>query len=123
MWIKANPNPKRKEAPDCVIRAVCIALGVSWYKVHRDLCILSAVECSVPNDDHVWGKYLYELGFTPFILPESCPKCITVSKFCEVFSHGTYIIGTGNHAVTVIDGNYYDSWNSGEQIPSFFWKK
>ena len=32
------------------------------------------------------------------------------------------IIGTGKHAVAIIDGNYYDSWDSGNEIPSFFWR-
>lgn len=68
------------------------------------------------------GRYLYEQGFVPFLLPESCPSCITVKRFCVMFPHGTYIIGTGSHAVAVIDGNYYNSWDSGDEIPSYFWR-
>lgn len=122
MWIPANPNPGHKHVPDCMIRAVCIALNLPWVKVHRDLCELSAKEFSVPNDDDVWGRYLYQLGFEPFLVEDNCKKCVTVRAFSEIYNQGIYIIGTGNHAVAVVDGDYYDSWDSGEERPSFFWR-
>lgn len=76
----------------------------------------------MPNSDAVWGKYLYQMGFEPFLLPANCPQCVTIRQFSKIFRRGVYIIGTGSHAVAVIDGNYYDSWDSGDEIPSFFWK-
>lgn len=123
MWIPCNPNPKRKEVPDCVIRAVAIALKKSWYEVYDALCLLGREEADVPNDGPVWGLFLRRMGFRPFLLPESCPSCVTVRAFCDMFPMGTYIIGTGSHAVTVIGGDYYDSWDSGDEVPSFFWEK
>lgn len=122
MWIYANPNPRYLEVPDCVIRAVCIATGRSWHDVYWDICTIGAWECNMPSADHVWGKYLYDSGFEPFLLPESCPECVTIREFCRMFPFGTYIVGTGYHAVAVIDGNYYDSWDSGNEVPSFFWR-
>ena len=56
------------------------------------------------------------------MLPESCPECVTIIRFCMIYPKGRYIIGTGGHAVAIIDGDYYDSWDSGNEIPSFFWK-
>lgn len=76
----------------------------------------------MPSADEVWGHYLYLCGFEPFILPDACPRCITIDQFTKEFPVGTYIIGTGYHAVAVIDGNYYDSWDSGNTVPTFFWK-
>lgn len=121
-WIKTNPNPLGKEAPDCVIRALCIALDCSWYQIYDDLCRLGREECSMPSADAVWGKYLYLKGFTPFQLHRSCPDCITIGEFAERFPEGIYIIGTGSHAVAIMDGRYYDSWDSGNEIASFFWQ-
>lgn len=72
-------------------------------------------------DDNIWGHYLYSLGFEPFLLP-FCPKCITINEFTKYYPIGTYIIGTGKHAVAIIDGNYYDSWDSGNEIPTFYWR-
>lgn len=122
MWIRCNPNPLRKETPDCVIRAICIALNRPWTDIYDDLCMLGREECNMPSADAVWGKYLYQLGCRPFLLPESCPECLTVRLFCQMYPRGRYIIGTGSHAVAVLNGNYYDSWDSGDQVPSFFWK-
>ena len=49
MWIKANPNPCRREEPDCVVRAIAIATDQTWQKVHRDLCRLSYEQCTMPS--------------------------------------------------------------------------
>ena len=122
MWIHCNPNPRYKEVPDCVVRAIAIALNMKWLDVYDDLCSLGREEFNMPSADAVWGKYLYRLGFKPFLLPEKCPACTTIELFCVMYPRGTYIIGTGSHAVAIIDGNYYDSWDSGNEIPSFFWK-
>lgn len=55
MWIKANPNPAKKEVPDCVIRAISIALNRPWLVVYDDLCDLGRSEFNMPSADSVWG--------------------------------------------------------------------
>ena len=122
MWIKANPNPAQKEVPDCVIRAIAIALNMPWLQVFDELYSVARMDFNMPSADSVWGHYLYLKGFEPFSLPYECPKCITIEEFTRRFSQGIYIIGTGAHAVAVINGNYYDSWDSGSEICSFFWR-
>lgn len=122
MWIKANPNPAKKEVPDCVIRAVCIALNKPWLETSDELYEVARKDYSVTSDDNVWGHYLYQLGFKPILLPHDCPKCVTIDQFTKMYPYGIYIIGTGYHAVAIINGNYYDSWDSGNEIPTFFWK-
>ena len=122
MWIYANPNPKNKQVPDCVIRAICIALNKPWLEVSDELYSVARREYSVTCDDHIWGRYLYSRGFEPFLLPFNCPECVTINEFTKYYPVGRYIIGTGKHAVAIIDGNYYDSWDSGNEIPNFFWR-
>ena len=122
MWMRCNVNPAHKEAVDCVIRAISIALNKTWLDTYDELCALGRIEYDMPSADKVWGKYLYNHGFVPFLLPESCPSCITIKRFCVMYPKGVYIIGTGSHAVAVIDGNYYDSWDCGNELPSFFWR-
>lgn len=121
MWVKANPNPWKQEVPDCVVRAISIALNIPWLVVYDELCEVGRRRYNMPSADAVWGLYLYMHGFEPFVLP-SCPKCVTVNEFTKMYPKGTYIIGTGNHAVAVIDGDYFDSWDSGNEVPSFFWR-
>ena len=122
MWMNVNPNPKRSNVADCVIRAICFAFDMGWYEVYDDLCIVGRRDCNMPSADAVWGHYLQMRGCTPFLLPKTCPRCTTIAEFARRYPKGTYIIGTGNHAVAVINGDYYDSWDSGSEVPSFFWK-
>lgn len=122
MWVRCNPNPLGKQTSDCVVRAIAIATNKSWREVYRELCDLGEIECEMPNSNYLWGLYLKELGFEQFLLPESCPQCITVQAFCERYPEGTYVIGTGTHAVCIIDGDAFDSWNSLGESPSYFWR-
>lgn len=122
MWVRRNPNPLGKQTGDCVVRAIAIATSQSWRDVYKELCKLGNIECEMPSSNYLWGLYLSDLGFEQFLLPESCPRCITVKAFCERYPEGVYVIGTGSHAVAVIDGDYYDSWDSGNESPSYFWR-
>lgn len=122
MWVRCNPNPLGKQTSDCVVRAIAIATNRSWREVYRELCDLGEIECEMPNSNYLWGLYLKELGFEQFLLPESCPQCITVQAFCERYPEGTYVIGTGTHAVCIINGDAFDSWNSLGESPSYFWR-
>ena len=123
MYIYANPNPCRREEPDCVVRAVCIATDKDWDEVHWDLCILSHYECTMPSVNWLWELYLKKNGFEKFLLPDACPKCVTVREFARWYPKGTYIIGTGTHAVCVRDGNWIDLWDSCEEVPTYFYRK
>lgn len=123
MWIYSNPNPCRQEEPDCVVRAIATATGQTWDAVHWDLCILSHSKCTMPSANWLWGLYLKKHGFEKFVLPESCPECITVREFAKKYKDGIYVIGTGNHAVAVIGGDYIDTWDSGDETPTYFYRK
>lgn len=122
MWVRANLNPRKKNVGDCVIRAIAAATGKSWFEVYDDLCHVGRQELDMPSADHVWGLYLYRLGFEPFLVSDQCPACMTIREFCRRYPRGTYIIGTGKHAVAVIDGDFWDSYDSGDMLVSFFWK-
>ena len=71
----------------------------------------------------VLNKYLKENGYKRYIVPNTCPDCYTIRDFTEEHPDGTYIICTGSHVVTAINGNYYDSWDSGNEVPIFYYRK
>jgi len=123
MWRYENPNPCRQEEPDCVVRAICIATGRRWHDVHGELCRLSAERCTMPSANWLWDLYLHRHGFEKFLMPETCPSCVTVREFCRRYPEGTYIIGTGNHAVCIRDGDWIDIWDSGDETPSYFYRR
>lgn len=77
----------------------------------------------MPSSNSVWGAYLYRHGFRRDIILNSCPDCYTVIDFCMDHPYGLYILATGTHVVAVENGNYYDSWDSGDEIPIYYWQR
>ena len=120
MWRKINSNPGQRRVGDCVIRAIATATDRPWVDVYDDLYRMGRDEYDMMSSNALWGRYLYDLGFHPFILPDSCPQCVTVREFCKHYPHGRYIIGTGSHAIAIIDGDYFDTFDSGGLTPTYF---
>lgn len=113
-------NPRNKcMIGDCVIRAISKALDISWETAYIDLVMEGYLACDMPSSNEVWGKYLYSKGYTKKIIPNFC----TVEEFCKDHPIGTYVLGMGNHVVTAISGQFFDTWNSGEEVISFYWER
>ena len=47
----------------------------------------------------------------------------TVREFAKDHPEGKYILGTGTHAVAVIDGDYIDTWDSGDEVPIYYFQE
>ena len=135
MFIKLNENPFGLDVGDCVIRAISTALNYNWFMVHDELSFLSRQMADLPSSNRVWKEYLREKCYSEYLVENTCPRCMTVSEFaakhptgkfilstCEFTKANENIIVTGNHVVAVIDGDYYDTWDSGGDVPlSFFY--
>ena len=121
MWVEYNPNPVGRRAGDCAVRAVAKALDVSWETAYAMLAANGYAMGDLPNADYVWGATLRQHGFYRKALPSDCPDCYTVEEFSEEHPNGTYVLGCGNHVVTVVDGNAYDSWDSTQCVPQYAW--
>ena len=118
-----NPNPAGRDTGDCVIRAICLALGLSWDKVYMDLT-LKGLQLSMWGDTNaVWEAYLKENGYKRKAIENTCPDCYSIKDFANDHKDGTYIVATGSHVVGIHDGNYYDSWDSGSLVPSYYFVK
>lgn len=124
MYVYYNPNPRgRTTAGDCAIRAVSKALGTDWGSAFAKIVVNSFRLGDVMSSDAVWGAVLRQNGFVRESLPNTCPDCFTVRDFCAEHPSGVYVLGTGNHAIAVVNGDYYDSWDSGGEIPQFYWRR
>lgn len=123
MWMTYNPNPAGARVGDCVIRAISKATKQSWQDTYIDLAIYGLQLCDMPSANHVWGKYLRDNGYDRKMIPNTCPDCYTVKEFCKEHQTGTYILALSGHVVCVKDGDYYDSWDSGNEVPIYYWKE
>lgn len=128
-WIYRNPNSLGKHTGDCVIRAISIATNQSWDDTFREVTEEAFNRAEMPSWNSNWWSYIEKLGFRRHIISDTCPDCYTVKDFCYEHPYGTYILfipntgqGTG-HVVTVKNGDYYDIWDSGNEVPLAYWSK
>lgn len=118
-----NPNPTGKNVGDCTVRAISKALGQSWAHTYVALALQGFMAGDMPSANAVWGAYLRSKGFVRRLIPDTCPDCYTVRDFIADHPAGTFILALSGHVVCVVDGVLYDSWDSGGEIPLYYWHK
>lgn len=123
MFREYNANPKARRGDDCTVRAISKVTGKPWEETYMDLCLEGLMSCDMPSSNHVWGEYLIKQGFRRHIIPNTCPRCYTVKDFARDHRSGKFILALHGHVVAVEDGDYYDTWDSGDEVPLYYWKK
>ena len=118
-----NPNPSKKLVGDCTVRAISKILDQSWIETYQGLCQRGLEMNDMPSANAVWGSYLRSRGFRRYAVSGSCPDCYNIRDFCIEYPKGTFVLATGTHVVAVEDGVYYDSWDSGNESPIYYWRK
>ena len=121
MWVHYNPNPTGRSVDDCSIRAVAKAINTDWETAYVLISSNGLAMGDMPHADSVWGSVLRERGFYRKVIPNSCPNCYTVKSFARENPRGVFVLGTGTHVVTVVDGDIYDAWDSSNEIPIYVW--
>lgn len=110
MYKYLNPNPQNKLIGDCVVRAIAISLNKPWEDVYIELCIQGLYMHDMPSSNRVWSDYLHEIGYKDTLVVPLSVRNFSDNNF------GNYILGTGTHAVASIGGDYYDTWDSGDEL-------
>lgn len=119
-YIYFNPNPKGKRVGDCVIRAISKLTGQDWETTYIGIATAGFELCDMPSSNNVWAAYLKRRGYRRDVIPDTCPNCYTVRDFCLDNPRGKFLLATGSHVVTVVDGDYYDAWDSGDEVPIYW---
>ena len=123
MYEYLNLNPMNLKTGDCVIRAIANSLNQSWEDTYIGVCRKGLQLFRMPTDNGVWGAYLHDRGFEKGTVENMCPTCYTVRDFAFDNPTGGYVLGTGSHAVSLIHGTYYDTWDSGDEVVSYYLKE
>ena len=127
MYVYLNVNPDKKRTTDCVIRGVSFVLDQDWDTTFTHIAVECIKEHDMPEYNYIWAGYLRRRGFKRFMISDTCPNCYTVKDFCRDNPVGTYLLvivgygSDGGHVVAVRDGNYFDIWDSGNEVPTYYW--
>ena len=123
MYVFYNPNPEGRATGDCVVRAISKVTNQDWERTYLGICLQGLLLHDMPDKNYVWSEYLYHPGCIRDVIPYMCPECYSVKDFCRENPSGGFFLGMGDHVVAVEDGNYYDAWDSGNEIPIYYWRK
>lgn len=112
-----QPNKKdiKDRQGDCVVRALTKVMNKTWLEVFNEL-IPYAIEIQcMPNSKTCYERYLKDNGFEYHgISNKKGSKRPTVESFTKEHKAGTFFLNVANHVVSVVDGIYYDTWDSGQ---------
>lgn len=117
-WVYFQPNDKdlKDKYGDCTIRALCKALNCTCLEAFdKVLPFMRKSQClwnSAPQK--LVKEWFEQLGFVYHgVSNKSGSKRPTVEDFAKNHPNGTYIVKVAHHQVAVVNGKYYDTWNSG----------
>lgn len=104
---------------DCQIRALCKVLGLEWREAFdltiplcRELQTYTLFDCDLEKTHEA----MRALGFEyTGISNKRGTKRPTVEQFAREHKTGRYIVKVAHHVVAVVDGQYFDTWDSGNK--------
>ena len=117
-YFQPNEKDLKDTVGDCQIRALCKTLDLSWLEVFdlvtpicREQQVMYIFSCDLKKTKVALDK----LGFEyTGISNKKGSKRPTVSSFAKDHPEGRYICNVAHHEVAVVDGKYYDTWDSGQ---------
>ena len=114
-----QPNEKdiKDKCGDCQIRAIAKTLNKTWLEVFdiitpicREQQTMDIFSCDLKKTKAAMAK----LGFEYIgVSNKKGSKRPTVKSFARAHNEGRYIATVAHHVVAIVDGYYYDTWDSG----------
>ena len=123
MYISYNANPDGNRVIDCTVRAISTVLNQTWEQTYAGMVVEGMAIYNMPSANAVWNNYLKRKGFKRYIIPDNFPEDYSVRDFCRDNPKGTFLLALDGHVVCVKNGDWYDTWDSGNEIPIYFWHR
>lgn len=118
-YVYFQPNKKdlKDKVGDCQVRALCKALGKTWLEVFdltipmcRELQTYTIFDCDLNKTKECMSRLGFEYHGVSNKRGTTRP---TIDSFAKEHPTGTYVCTVARHVVAVVDGRYYDTWDSG----------
>jgi hypothetical protein len=125
-WKEYNPNPLNRKTGDCTLRAYCAAFNVSWEEAFDEASKVAKEMGYILDNPNVVKKVVEET-YGAKQDPKYTKKTvkskdrITVNEFALTHPYGIYVLHVRSHLVTIRDGEYWDSWDSGDKKVDEVW--
>lgn len=123
-YYQPNKMDFKDTCGDCAVRAYSKTENIDWLTAYDILYKYSREVWDVVNSKKGFEYTLENTGYTyNKISNKKGSKRPTVESFTKEHKEGIYICVVANHYVSVIDGIYYDTWDSGSKALYGFWNK
>jgi len=118
MSYKFFSSSKRKRAYDCSVRSIMASEGISWEEAYTALCQTGMKEQRMPSEIEVIGKTLEQYGYiaekAPMVKCGNRNRRLTVREIARRNKNSTLILSVTGHVVCVKNGDWLDTWDSGD---------
>lgn len=115
-YYQPNKKDSKDNHDDCVIRGISRVNNLVWTDALSALVTYSLKLWNMPSSREVYGAYLKDHEFEYHgISNKKGTKRPTVWSFTKDHPQGRYLLNVANHVVAVVDGEYWDTWDSGEK--------
>ena len=119
-FVYFQPNDKdiKDKVGDCQIRALAKVLNKTWLEgfdlitpICREQQVMDIFSCDLKKTKEALQRI--GLEYTG-VSNKRGTKRPTVDSFAKTHKVGRYIVSVAHHVVAVVDGKYYDTWDSGD---------
>lgn len=107
-----NANPLGRRVNDCTVRAISLAVGITWDQAFDELSQVAQKQAIMPDEVEYIDEYLQ----SRFERVCDCRgRQITVGEFAEKHPKGTYLITMSGHITCCVDGCIYDTFDPSDR--------
>lgn len=110
-----NANPLGKKTGDCVIRALSLTPGSTWFIVFDELCEIARDLACTPTDDAVWDAWLKKHGYVRYKQPRRENRRLYMLRefACSdlISDDDLVVVSVSGHLTCIKDRKILDTWN------------